>query len=239
MKILITSGGTKVKIDQVRSITNMSRGTFGSRLAEEAEFGISELDELYQEVRGNDVIFFHAENSKLPFGNGEGLVRLVSFDTFDDYCLKLENLIKTEKPEVVILAAAVSDYGVANYVDGKIRSNSNMIIELKPLPKIISKIKEWEPNTYLVGFKLLVDSTEEELISAAKLSIEKNKCDLVVANDLIDIKNNNHKLTLVYSNEKIEYCSKYENGIEQNLAKFLHEKIIQDYPYRRLSKEHK
>ena len=34
MKILITSGGTKVSIDRVRSITNMSQGTFGSRIAD-------------------------------------------------------------------------------------------------------------------------------------------------------------------------------------------------------------
>ena len=33
-KILITSGGTKIKIDRVRSITNMSKGTFGSQIAE-------------------------------------------------------------------------------------------------------------------------------------------------------------------------------------------------------------
>ena len=34
MKALIASGGTKVKIDLVRSITNMSRGTFGSQICD-------------------------------------------------------------------------------------------------------------------------------------------------------------------------------------------------------------
>ena len=34
MKVLITSGGTKVKMDLVRSITNMSRGTFGSQICD-------------------------------------------------------------------------------------------------------------------------------------------------------------------------------------------------------------
>ena len=33
MKILITSGGTKVPIDDVRSITNMSSGKFGAEIA--------------------------------------------------------------------------------------------------------------------------------------------------------------------------------------------------------------
>jgi phosphopantothenoylcysteine synthetase/decarboxylase len=35
MKILITSGGTKIPIDTVRDITNMSTGTFGTKIAEE------------------------------------------------------------------------------------------------------------------------------------------------------------------------------------------------------------
>jgi len=55
MKVLITSGGTKVPIDKVRFITNMSSGTFGSRIALEAL------------MTGNDVIFLHAEKSKTPF----------------------------------------------------------------------------------------------------------------------------------------------------------------------------
>ena len=33
MKILVTSGGTKIPIDRVRDITNMSTGTFGSKIA--------------------------------------------------------------------------------------------------------------------------------------------------------------------------------------------------------------
>ena len=33
MKVLITSGGTKVPIDTVRHIGNMSSGTFGAKIA--------------------------------------------------------------------------------------------------------------------------------------------------------------------------------------------------------------
>jgi phosphopantothenate-cysteine ligase len=110
-------------------------------------------------------------------------------------------------PDIIILAAAVSDYGIDNYVDGKIRSKDTMSINLKPLPKIISKIKEWSPNSKLVGFKLLVDSTDEELIDNAKKSIIVNHCDMVVANDLRDIKNNAHRLIIVKSNDVKIYSS--------------------------------
>jgi hypothetical protein len=58
-------------------------------------------------------------------------------------------------------------------------------------------VKTTMPEVFLVGFKLLVGSTLEELSEAAWKSIEDNGCDLVVANDLTDIKANSHKLLLV------------------------------------------
>ncbi len=100
--------------------------------------------------------------------------------------------------DAIILAAAVSDYGVENYVDTKIRSKeSEMSIQLKALPKLISKIKEWDPKTVLIGFKLLVDSNPTELVYAARQSIETNGCDMVVANDLRDITEKEHIIRIV------------------------------------------
>lgn len=213
-RVLITSGGTKIPIDRVRHIANMSSGTFGSKIA---------LETL---KAGSHVDFFYAENSKTPFTFNANLIsgdisnyldsmnRLESikddiknygknysestYKTFDEYHNKLESIIKNTKPDVIVLAAAVSDYGVENYVDGKIRSRhtSDMSINLVPLPKIISKVRQWHPNAYIVGFKLLVDSTKEELLEASKKSIEENDCDMIVGNDLRDIKENNHKLLI-------------------------------------------
>jgi phosphopantothenoylcysteine synthetase/decarboxylase len=109
----------------------------------------------------------------------------------------VEHIVKVEKPDVVVLAAAASDYGVANFVNGKIRSNDDYKIFLEPLPKLIYYIKEWLPTAKLVGFKLLVESTPDGLIAAAKRSIADNNCDLMVANDLQDIKDNKHRVFIV------------------------------------------
>lgn len=215
MKILITSGGTKVPIDMVRSITNMSRGTFGSAICKEFL------------LRGNEIDFLLAEGSRSPFRFEAHLRDTGIFDidrglyinlakdwldfvekytsrcheytykTFEEYYAKIMALLKNNKYDMVVLAAAVSDYGVVNYVDGKIRSGNTMSIELTPFPKIISEVKKLQPDTFLVGFKLLVGSTEEELIAAAKDSLEKNKCSVVVANDLENIKNDNHTVLAV------------------------------------------
>jgi phosphopantothenate--cysteine ligase len=239
MNILITSGGTKVAIDRVRHIANMSSGTFGSKIAMEAlEYG-------------NAVNFFKAENSKSPFmmrldlmekryANALGdLLKLNSkymkyrhqyresvYRNFDEYMGGLESLVESSNPDVIILAAAVSDYGVDNYVDGKIRTkDSDMTIKLKPLPKVISKVKEWAPNAYLVGFKLLVDSTDEELVYNAEKSVKDNKCDMVVANDLRDIKNNAHKLLIVKPNN---YVAEYKFNPSVNDSNYLARMVIEE-----------
>jgi phosphopantothenate--cysteine ligase len=211
MKILVTSGGTKIPIDKVRDITNMSKGTFGSKIAEELL------------KMGHDVMFFRAKGSKSPMSitidlakDGYDIGKFSSwynahskyankykeldYGTFEEYLERLERWIKIEQPDIVVLAAAVSDYGVENFVNGKIRSNSDHKIILKQLPKIIYYIKEWKPDIKLVGFKLLVNSHWMDLVDAAKRSISENHCDMIVANDLADIKEGKHKIQLVFPN---------------------------------------
>lgn len=188
MKVLITSGGTKVKIDAVRSLTNMSKGTFGSKIADSFRYKLnpSETDHY--------VKFLMAKDSKYP---SSPFVTKYVYETFEDYERELFDLLKNYKPDIVVLAAAVSDYGVENYIDGKIRSNDELIIRLKPLPKLISKVRDVVPTAVICGFKLLVNSSEAELMSACLDSLTKNRLDMIVGNDLRDIKNNNHKL-LIY-----------------------------------------
>lgn len=207
---LVTSGGTKVPIDTVRDITNMSKGTFGCKIMTEAL------------KRGNRVHGLIATGSKSPFDfcmnfwrqEDAEIAAMIEmgemakfaleyrrcyveneYRNFNDYEKSLAQIMETRVPDVVILAAAVSDYGVKPMA-GKIRSGSDMTIELRPLPKLISRIKAAHPNCYLVGFKLLVNSTDEELEAAVRHSIETNHCDLVVGNDLRDIKAGKHRLLL-------------------------------------------
>ncbi len=210
MKILVTSGGTKIPIDKVRDITNMSKGTFGSKIA-------TELLEM-----GHEVMFLKSRGSKSPmsitinvredfydapddfadwYNRVKGYLshyKEMEYSTFDDYRNRLERWIKIERPDVVMLAAAVSDYGVENPHNGKLRSNDLLTIKLVQLPKIIHLIKTWHPTCKLVGFKLLVDSKDYQLIDAAKRSIAENGCDMIVANDLADIKDGKHKVHLVF-----------------------------------------
>lgn len=255
MKILITSGGTKVPIDSVRDITNMSNGTFGAKIAREAL------------IAGAEVVFFKAKRSKTPFSdtfdfyhNGETPKRFadwdeavnrfaelfnfaeshrkrykeVGFRSFSDYFRPLEMLLRMEKPDIVILAAAVSDFLVSNVVNGKVRSRSDYEIQLEEAPKVISQVKQWAPDVLLVGFKLLVNSDREELIQAAVDSVSKNGCDLVVANDLADIRSNSHTLLLVQAGQETETMK--TNPDDPNfLARMVVERSIKAWQRKRSS----
>lgn len=214
--VLITSGGTKIKIDMVRNITNMSKGTFGSRIAEV----------FYDRMNDINLYFLGAVNSQKPFltkinksfmvreligknridFESESSYHIIPYETFDDYEKELFTLLKTIDFDIIILAAAVSDYTVENYVNGKIRTSDDLIIKLKPLPKLIERVRTFQKGSCICGFKLLVNSTKNELKEACINSLEKNKIDLVVGNDLMDIKNDNHTLTIgEYVDNKIEF----------------------------------
>lgn len=215
MKILISSGGTKIPIDSVRDITNMSKGTFGSKIATELL------------KQGHEVVFFMAEGSKNPYSFNVNLLEnfhdiLVNittrynevnlhkenyheykYKTYNQYKDGLKFALEIEQPDVVILAAAVSDYGVENPVNGKLRSCNDYTIKLKELPKVINYVKQWSPKSKLVGFKLMVGAPGNKLIEAANKSIASNLCDMIVANDYEDIKAGSHQIDLVFPDGKV------------------------------------
>lgn len=205
MKILITSGGTKIPIDLVRSITNMSRGTFGSKIC----------DAFWHMTPVNaEITFLYAKDSRMPelfqtVGPAIKPVRKIEYKTFEDYKIAIEKLLSDEKFDIIVCAAAVSDYGVKEVFDGKYRSTEDeMTIRLVKLPKVITKIRSLNPDAVLCGFKLLVNSTEDELRAAMQKQFDENGLDLCIGNDLRDIKADDHTLT-------IQVAKKYEPNVQR------------------------
>ena len=209
MKILITSGGTKIPVDRVRSITNMSRGTFGSRIAD-AFFDEGLKAFHIGNEHGNPIekiTFFMAKGSKRPtlqslndemHEDGYKPIEYAEYSTFDEYKSGIEALLKKETYDIIVVAAAVSDYGITNYYNGKYRSREDdMCIKLVKLPKVLPIMRKLALNATICGFKLLVDSTEDELLDAMKRQISESDVDLVIGNDLRDIKNDDHQLLVI------------------------------------------
>ena len=194
MKVVITAGGTSEKIDNVRKITNSSTGKLGLCIANEFLKTVEEVEITYI-------------CSKETFCPNDDRVKIKRIIGVDDLEREVRNVLENNDIDVFIHSMAVSDYKV-DYVstleklknneeftmtDNKISSSlSDLVIVLKPTKKIISIIKDISPNTYLVGFKLLDNVTKDKLIEVATNLIIKNKCNLVVANDLENIRNGRH-----------------------------------------------
>ena len=180
MKILITSGGTTEKIDSVRGITNHATGTLGKYIAE------AFLEKGYQ------VTLVTTKEAVKPKDHPLLTVQIIT--NVDSLLKTLEPLVKTH--DVFIHSMAVSDYTPVYMTDlneveqaehvsdllnrqnteSKISSKEDyQVLFLKKTPKVISLVKTWNPDICLIGFKLLVDVSKDELFAVARESLQKNK----------------------------------------------------------------
>ena len=88
--------------------------------------------------------------------------------------------------------------------DTKISSSENIFMALSTTKKVIPLIKKNNPNTFLVGFKLLKSVLEEELMKEARTLTDKNDCDMVFANEVSQISENNHTGLLIRNGKIID-----------------------------------
>ncbi|MEM5947547.1 phosphopantothenoylcysteine decarboxylase [Spirochaetia bacterium 38H-sp] len=193
MKILVTGGGCKEYIDDIRAIVNRSSGTTSSVIAETLSSA------------GHEVTAMIGVAERLPVG-----VRLIRFSGFDNLASEMEKELTKSHYDVVIHAAAVSDYKPAGVfretgrttehggvvklelmpegMQKKLDSGKILWLKLEPTDKLIARIKHWAPDSLLIGFKLTSGAGKDEIaISVAR--IMDSGADLVVHNDIEEIEN--------------------------------------------------
>ena len=90
-----------------------------------------------------------------------------------------------QKFDIVILAAAASDYALEKPSKTKIKSDlDKIVLKLKRVTKIIDEIKKIQKDVFLVGFKAETNLSKEKLISEARKKLRESSADLIVANDI-------------------------------------------------------
>lgn len=95
--------------------------------------------------------------------------------------------------------------------DVKIPSKEEVFLKLGKTPKVIQMVKSISPQTRLVGFKLLNDVSEDQLIEAANHQGMTSDCEFVVANDLSKIKGQKHQALFVKNGLVFNRCSTKES----------------------------
>lgn len=186
LQALVTAGGTREPIDDVRVIANLSRGRFGAAIAHAlVEAGIpTTLLGSVELLRSRTLL--------------DEQLEVVPFDTFEDLDRRLAETLSSNPPDVIFMTAAVSDYS-PDRLPGKLRSHAPTIsLRLKRNPKLLTTLRSrGKADAFIVGFKLLSHVNPQELIQAARRQLVSCQLDLTVANDLAALGGDDHPITLV------------------------------------------
>lgn len=160
--ILVTAGGTQERIDPVRYIGNRSSGKMGYAIAEQAA------------RMGAKVILVSAPTS-LPIPSG---VDFISVDS----AVSMQEAVEARYNDVnvVIMAAAVSDFRVLHKAEQKIKKMESMTIELVKNSDILQGLGTKKSHQILVGFA----AETEHVIKYGQDKVAKKNLDMLVANDV-------------------------------------------------------
>ncbi len=213
--ILITAGSTRGYIDAVRYITNTSTGKLGTEIALEAM------------RHGAIVTFLYGRDSLCPLiGNikctKSSQLKLIEIETNNELANILQKNSRKTKYDAIVHAMAIADYVPAKPKSNKISSRKEkLMVELSRTPKVINVIREIWPKALLVGFKLEVNKTKDELIKISKRFMKRCKADLIVANDCRNVSDNRHTAYMVSNdcNKPVTLRSKKE--IAKCIIKYL------------------
>lgn len=211
-KVIITAGACYEMIDDVRAITNLSSGKMGLALA------------FAYYLRGFDVtLISSAQNLPKSMENLEFL----SFKSSADLLEILKNK-KLAKDDLLVMAAAISDYIPSKKAKGKIKkSGANLNLELKENIDILSSLKELKCKK--IGFKMEMD--EQSALGSAKNMLENKALDAVCLN-VLKVQNyfgseQNEVLFITKNSQKmLKMASKHEIaaqivGLSENLSEDL------------------
>ena len=165
LRVLVTAGATRERIDPVRYLTNDSSGKMGFAIAEAAR------------DRGGDVTLVKAcTTAAVP--DGIRIVEAVS--TLELYDAVTQN---AGEADIVVQAAAPADFRISEQSDQKLKKTDGkpLVITLVENPDIAAAVgKAKRPGQTLVGFA--AETQDLESNAASKLS--KKNLDLIVANDV-------------------------------------------------------
>ena len=163
-KVLVSAGGTKENIDPVRYIGNRSSGKMGYAIARAAA------------MEGADVTLVSCTQD-LPIPEG---VRVVYVQDARD--LQKEMDARYDEADVVIMAAAVSDYRPVTQATQKIKKedNDSLEIRLTQNPDILYGLGQRKSHQFLVGFA----AETNDVIEHGKAKLARKNLDMLVANDV-------------------------------------------------------
>jgi phosphopantothenoylcysteine decarboxylase/phosphopantothenate--cysteine ligase len=159
-RVIVTAGGTREPIDAVRYIGNSSSGRMGIELAKAARDAGAQVTLI-------------AANIDLPLPKGIEVTRVGTVDELE--------LAMDRECEIMIMAAAVSDFRVQNPFLGKLKRSSGLNLELTPTKDLIANYAANHPSAIHIAFALAEES-QDRLIEIARGKLWDKSVTAVIGN---------------------------------------------------------
>lgn len=210
LRVVVTAGGTREPIDDVRHIRNVASGSLPAALAESLL------------ARGAEVVYLHGPGAQLPgrldpievagldaamlqdllehhrkravdlqarLAAGRLLLHPVA--TAAEAASALAGVCREVQPTLVACAMAVADFAPVPHAGklGSTAGEAGLVLHLRPTAKAIDGVKAAAPGCRLLGFKLLSGAGVEGLAAAARHLAARARCDWVFGNDMADYRN--------------------------------------------------
>ncbi len=184
LRFLVTAGPTYEKLDPVRFIGNYSSGKMGFAIAEDLA------------SKGADVILISGPTHLDKYSENIELIRVNTAEEMFKACMSFYPACTG-----AIMSAAVADFKPSSTSSNKVKSNTNLQIELKPTKDIAAELgKIKQKQQYLVGFALETDDEQNNAIKKLK----KKNLDFIVLNSLKDegagFNTDTNKITIIDKN---------------------------------------
>jgi phosphopantothenoylcysteine decarboxylase/phosphopantothenate--cysteine ligase len=162
-RVVVTAGPTFEPIDAVRFVGNRSSGKMGYLLAEEA-------------ARRGALVTLITGPTHLTDPPGVEVVRVETAEEMRDAVV-----IRFERADAVIKAAAVADWRPKEAADEKLKKEAGPPdILLEPTPDILRELGEGKGTKVLVGFAAETGDLEE----AGRRKLRAKNLDLIVVNEV-------------------------------------------------------
>lgn len=178
-RVLISTGGTREALDPVRYLGNRSSGRQGLAIARAALAAGAEVT----------LVCGHLE---IPVPQEEPGLSVHEISSALQLREKMHELVERERPDVVVMAAAVADFRPAAYAETKIKKDPEVqdapVIDLVRNPDILRGLveaREQEGGRHLiVGFAAETGSPEATVEQLGREKLLRKGADLLVVNEV-------------------------------------------------------
>ena len=163
-RVLVTAGATRESIDPVRFITNHSSGKMGVALAKAAMLRGAEVTLVAAHMEAKPPMFVEV----IPVKNAQDMFEAVTS--------------RAPQMDIIIKAAAVSDYTPASVADSKMKKkDGELSIELKRTQDILKYLgAHKQEGQFLCGFSMETDN----VIENSRKKLTGKNADMICANSL-------------------------------------------------------